>query len=97
MMYASKKTYIITKGIILNIYDGNIYDAVLPINKDLAADTIEYYISAKSNNGKTITKPMTAPKGYYTFIYGTEVQGNSDYIGLDCMEDIKAINLGVLS
>ncbi|HHT04305.1 MAG TPA: T9SS type A sorting domain-containing protein [Bacteroidales bacterium] len=92
--------YYRTKGeenfnnISMNIYDGNIYDAVLPINKDLAADTIEYYISAKSNNGKTITKPMTAPKGYYTFIYGTEVQGNSDYIGLDCMEDIKAINLG---
>ena len=92
--------YYRTKGeenfneITMNVYDGNIYDAVLPINPALAADTIEYYISATSNNGKTITKPMTAPKGYYTFIYGTEVQGNSDYIGLDCMEDIKAINLG---
>lgn len=29
---------------------------------------VEYYISATSNNGKTITKPMTASKGgFYTF------------------------------
>ena len=32
--------------------------------------TVEYYISATSNNGKTITKPMTANQGgYYTFNY----------------------------
>ena len=31
---------------------------------------VEYYISATSNNGKTITKPMTASQGgYYTFHY----------------------------
>ena len=31
---------------------------------------MEYYISATSNNGKTITKPMTASQGgYYTFNY----------------------------
>ena len=94
------KLYYRTKGqfefneMSMNIYDGNIYDAVLPINPTLAADTIEYFISATSNNGKTITKPITAPLGFYTFVYGTEVQGNSDFIGLDCMEDIKAINLG---
>lgn len=29
--------------------------------------TIEYYIEATSNNGKTITKPMTAPNGFYSF------------------------------
>ena len=33
--------------------------------------TVEYYISATSNNGKTITKPMTASQGgYYTFYLG---------------------------
>jgi hypothetical protein len=32
--------------------------------------TVEYYISATSNNGKTITKPMTASQGgYYSFTY----------------------------
>ncbi len=32
--------------------------------------TFEYYITATSNNGKTITKPMTAHQGgYYSFYY----------------------------
>lgn len=26
-----------------------------------------YYISASSNSGRTITKPLTAPSGYYHF------------------------------
>lgn len=97
---ASTKLYYRTKGETewnekdMNIYDGNIYDAVIPINPNVEADTIEYYISATSNNGKTINKPYTAPKGYYTFIYGTQVNGNGDYIGIDCMEDIKTIELG---
>ena len=41
---------------------------------------VEYYISATSNNGKTITKPMTANQGgYYTFhvIYDSGVGINS--------------------
>ncbi|NLE62565.1 MAG: T9SS type A sorting domain-containing protein, partial [Bacteroidales bacterium] len=37
---------------------------------NLLNDTIEYYISATSNNGKTITKPFTAPKGFYWFYHG---------------------------
>ena len=32
-----------------------------------SADTVQYYISATSNNGKTITKPMTGADGAYTF------------------------------
>jgi agmatine/peptidylarginine deiminase len=38
-------------------------------------DTVEYYISATSNNGKTITKPFTAPNGYYRF---NEIQREND-------------------
>lgn len=35
-------------------------------------DTVEYYISATSNSGKTITKPMTASQGgYYSFVLST--------------------------
>lgn len=78
----------------MSIFDTNIYEVLLPINPTIERDTIEYYISATSNNGKTMTKPFTAPKGYYTFIYGTEVNGNGDYAGIVCMEDIKALNLG---
>lgn len=34
--------------------------------------TVEYYLSATSNNGKTITKPITAGNGgYFTFFYDT--------------------------
>lgn len=37
--------------------------------------TFEYYISATSNNGKTITKPMTALQGgYYTFYFNGEAK-----------------------
>lgn len=32
-------------------------------------DSFEYYINASSMNGKTMSKPMTAPSGYYTFWY----------------------------
>jgi hypothetical protein len=32
-------------------------------------DTIEYYITATSNNGKTAVKPLTAPAGFYTFYF----------------------------
>lgn len=34
-----------------------------------SADTIEYYITATSVNGKTVVKPLTAPNGYYTFYF----------------------------
>jgi agmatine/peptidylarginine deiminase len=37
------------------------------INNDKNSGVIEYYIQATSNNGKTITKPMTAPNGFYSF------------------------------
>lgn len=34
-------------------------------------ETIEYFIEATSNNGKSINKPITAPAGYYTFKYNS--------------------------
>ncbi len=49
-------------------------------NASATNDTIEYYISATSVNGKTITKPMTAPLGYYTFSYGSVFTGVEDGI-----------------
>lgn len=93
-LYHRRKGDIEWNEVVMNVYDGNIYDSSLPINPNLDADTIEYYISATSNNGKTISKPITAPNGFYTFIYGKQVNSNSDYIGIDCMEDIKTLELG---
>ena len=40
---------------------------------------IYYYISATSNSGKTVTKPLVAPNGFYNFIVEnsvTEVDDN---------------------
>lgn len=54
-------------------FSGTSYEAAIPGNMNAIADTIEYYIEASSNNGKTIQRPITAPSGYYTFYYGTQV------------------------
>jgi len=58
-----------------NLYKGNIS---LP---STSVDTLVYYISSTSNNGKTITKPMTAANGgYYVMPYGSEVTTyNNDF------------------
>lgn len=32
-------------------------------------DTIEYFLEVTSNNGKTMTKPITAPAGFYSFSF----------------------------
>lgn len=53
----------------------NMYSVDVPLQNGVANDTLFYYISSTSNNGKTITKPMTAPEGYYTMPYGTEITG----------------------
>ena len=49
-----------------NVFTCNINRSIIKHTND----TIEYYISATSNNGKTITKPFTAPNGYYWFFEG---------------------------
>ncbi len=43
---------------------GKIPGANLTVN-----DKVEYYISATTNNGKTATKPITAPDGYFSFYF----------------------------
>ena len=57
----------------MNIYDGNIYDAVLPINKDLAADTIEYYFSKSQITEKLYKTNDFAP--IIIPLFGTEGSG----------------------
>ena len=48
----------------------NSFAASIPTNTFAATDTVEYYISATSNNGKTMTKPITASQGgYYKFSF----------------------------
>lgn len=59
-----------------NNFTGQIVGNVNAVN-----DTIEYYISATSVNGKTITKPLTAPQGYYSFYYGSSYTSVNDING----------------
>jgi hypothetical protein len=49
-------------------------------------DTIEYYLDALSNNGKRMSKPITAPRGYYTFWF----TNTSSYISGKVYYDNKA-------
>lgn len=56
----------------------NEFTAEIPNDRD--NDSIEYYITATSNNGKTISKPITAPDGYYGFKFGANTAGVEDNI-----------------
>lgn len=56
----------------------DLHIGAIPNQNFTVTDTIEYYLWAKSNNGKEGTKPMTAPQGYYTF-YFTNVTGTTNY------------------
>lgn len=57
--------------------DGNDYTCSFDLGIQHSGDwwaTVEYYLSATNNGGKTITKPMTAGQGgYYTFYLGTNI------------------------
>jgi agmatine/peptidylarginine deiminase len=44
------------------------------------ADSIDYYIEAVTNNGKTAMKPITAPEGFYTIFYKPYATGLEDQV-----------------
>ncbi|HYF04061.1 MAG TPA: agmatine deiminase family protein [Patescibacteria group bacterium] len=46
----------------------NIFFGQIDAERFQMGDTIEYYVQAKSYNGKKINKPMTAPEGYHSFV-----------------------------
>ena len=57
--------------------NGNRFYGSMPFYDTQVVHKVEYYISATSNNGKTITKPITASQGgYFTFTYN---DGNPNY------------------
>lgn len=74
---SAKVVYRIDSGewheIALAAGSGNTYTGNIPTAGQLSGEytLVEYYISATSNAGKTITKPMTAHNGgYYNFYLG---------------------------
>ncbi len=66
----------------LNTNSGAVYSGSIPNDKTEGA--IDYYITATSNNGKTIAKPLPAPDGYYTFTFSTSVgvEDEADQAGI---------------
>ena len=50
------------------------------IPQQLDGTEIFYYISATSNSGRTITKPLVAPEGHYKFIVENSVTGIAEEI-----------------
>lgn len=67
--------------------NGNRFSGSMPrVVTAVPQHDIEYYISATSNNGKTITKPMTANQGgYYTFSYTDGSVEDSSMFDFDTM------------
>ncbi len=49
--------------------DGTTFKAAIENTNFTKDDEIQYYIEAESNNGKTMTKPITAPEGYFSFYF----------------------------
>lgn len=67
---------------------GNHWLANLPSAGVLPFDVIEYYISATSNNGKTITRPMPGADGPYNFWFE-----NTNGITEKTMESLEIGNM----
>lgn len=65
--------------------NGNRWYGQFPFSEiNTIVDSVDYYISATSNNGKTITKPMTANQGgYYHFAFGTDALVDSTWFDFD--------------
>lgn len=83
------------QNVVLTAEEGSMFTAQINI-PETTRDTLEYYISATSNNGKTMTKPMTAPKGFYKTVYGSDVNGISEesvYVALNTVpaNELEAI------
>lgn len=53
--------------ILTQVKSGNINHFYANIPHNEAGTTVEYYIQAVSNSGKTETQPRTAPQGFYKF------------------------------
>lgn len=78
-VYWRKKGETLWNEMNLEAQANNMFYGLLP-NEGLSEDdVIEYYISARSNNGKAINKPIVAPDGLYEFSLKM-VSVNEDYI-----------------
>ncbi|MEM4260821.1 MAG: agmatine deiminase family protein [Candidatus Woesearchaeota archaeon] len=49
----------------------NKYNGTITLNDIILSDTIQYYIEAINEYGKKMTKPITAPNGFYSFSFNS--------------------------
>lgn len=54
--------------------NGNTWTGAIPHQSDGA--TVYYYLEAQANNGKSITRPITAPEGHWSFCVYQSSQAN---------------------
>lgn len=55
---------------------GALFNFVADIPQQADSSTVQYYISATSNSGKSQVRPITAPAGFYSFdVYGGDEVG----------------------
>ncbi|TVR78482.1 MAG: hypothetical protein EA412_08580 [Chitinophagaceae bacterium] len=54
-------------------------------------DTIEYYLFARSNNQKEMTRPITAPDGFYTFYFDDNIVYEYDAAVTEIIEPSTAV------
>ena len=67
--------------LVLTYSGDNLFKGEIILDENVLIDTLQYYISSTSNNGKTINKPMTAHNGgFYVMPYGKDVNTyNNDF------------------
>lgn len=56
--------------------DTDLWEAIIP-EQELGS-TVEYYISATAESGKSISRPLPAPEGYFSFIVGEMPSSNKE-------------------
>lgn len=67
----------------------NLYSYEVPLSVNVDVDTLRYYFEATSNNGKTITKPMTVVHGgCYSMPFGKNVTTYNNSFAYDTLADV---------
>jgi agmatine/peptidylarginine deiminase len=73
---------------------GGTYEASLNNPGFTANDTIVYYIEASTNNGKTMSKPIVAPDGFFEFYFDQDFDNVND---CEVPANLSTTNIGSAS
>jgi agmatine deiminase len=85
----------------MSLISENNYTGLIPAQQP--GDVVYYYITVQANDGKIVSKPLTAPYGYYKFKVDESVpvelvnftaEINGDYVTLKWQSETEANNKG---